>query len=308
MKYLLKFCLLLFIVFCSVAVFAQETQIVPGTNFKIIPPSGFVLASNFSGFQENESGSSIMVVNMFAPIEELMRSFKSKEVLASQGMDLINHEDVIVDNMEGILIKVNQSAQGQTFTKLLLLFGSDDISYLVNGVFLKNMPELETEIRKSLLSVKIDDEQEVDISDGLHFEIDHEKYEFNLVQNLSGSGLYSRDGEFPPKTVDKAGLIVGSSFYKVEIKDEKLFAINRLKLLPEGEAYVVDSMSDIEIDGIKGKAIIAYKWNNDIKVDMIYQVILYSDNLYYSLVGICISEFETNLNVFKNVLSTFRIK
>jgi hypothetical protein len=62
---------------------------VPGTKCSLIPPSGFVAITNFSGFQSSETGASIMINELPAPYQQLVDGFTA-EALKTHGMILIS--------------------------------------------------------------------------------------------------------------------------------------------------------------------------------------------------------------------------
>lgn len=285
---------------------AQELQKIPGTKIWITPPQGFIKATNFSGFQQNESGSSIMVSMLPTSAKEMGERFKSKEALLSNGMSLIEYQDVTVNLNEAVLIKVKLVAFGQTYFKIILIIGSDKEAYLINGIYPEMMSELEPLIMKSLMSVEFNQEDEIDLSEGLKFNIDHQSSGFQLSKNISGMAMYSRDGDIPSNSEDQAVLMVATSFSEVNILDQKSFALNRLKTLPGGDAYKVESISDIVIDKLSGKIIKAFKFEEEKKNEMIYQIILFSNETYYVMIGICKNDFELNLKDFEKVFGTFK--
>ena len=70
-----------------------------------------------------------------------------------------------------------------------------------------------------------------------------------------------------------------------------------------------NKISDIQIDGISGYEIIAEGLDNSNGTkEQIYQVMLFTDNGYYIMVGTTKSDFETNLELFKQVARTLKRK
>ena len=89
--------------------------IVKGTKMSLIPPDGFTQASNFNGFHQIGSRSSIMVIEIPGPYNEVSAA------LTKEG---------------------EQFAQGIMFTTYILVFGSEEFTVLINAMFPK---EFETE-------------------------------------------------------------------------------------------------------------------------------------------------------------------
>jgi hypothetical protein len=72
---------------------AQTQQLVKiaGTKCSLIPPSGFVVATRFSGFQSAETGASIMINELLTPYATLVTEFTA-DALKSSGMTLLKKE------------------------------------------------------------------------------------------------------------------------------------------------------------------------------------------------------------------------
>lgn len=85
-------------------------------------------------------------------------------------------------------------------------------------------------------------------------------------------------------------------------EDKKLFCLNRIKQLhPE---IKVDRTSELSVDGITGYELSNKKYDQDEKI---YQAILFSDNLYYIMIGSGNTGFAKNLEIFKSLTRTFNV-
>ena len=107
---------------------------VPGTKCSLIPPSGFVSATTFSGFQNTEAGASIMINELPAPYQQLVDGFTT-EALKTRGMTLISKETIDLNDSKATLFKVMQPANGTTYLKHMLVFGDTEHTVLVNGIY-----------------------------------------------------------------------------------------------------------------------------------------------------------------------------
>ena len=126
--------------------------------------------------------------------------------------------------------------------------------------------------------------------------------------NLTGMLLYTVDGKVPTESTDKTSFIVSPSVANVESIDKKLTAINRIKRMPYTDLKLDENkINEIEIDGLSGYEIVGegFEKTNGAK-ELIYQVILFTDNGYYLLVGTSRNDFGENLALFKQVARTFK--
>lgn len=305
--------LLLFLMSLATCVYSQEVvesllsdvhQRVKGTKVSLIPPNGFTVADNFSGFQQSESGSSMMVIEVPTSFEEIKDGF-TKEALLSKGVVLKNTEAFKLDTLDALLMTGTQSAQGVLYRKLMLVFGNDKVVVLVTCAYPDHLPELEPEIRKSLSSVILEPDLELDPYDGIDFFVDTNGSLLRFAKNIATAVAYSRDGLFPTESEDKSSLIVAKSFSDTIPEDRKLFAINRIKQQPF-DLLKIDSVLPITIDGISGYEIFAnaaHKTSGD--EYNIYQVILFSDALYYIFLGTSMPNDDKMQLELKRLVATF---
>lgn len=296
-----NFILLLFLVFYHFS-FAQNAPVViPGTKFSMVPPEGFVLSTNFSGFQSNETGSSIVVADFPASYAELVKGF-TKEALKTKGMELIAKEEVTYQQKQATLYKVTQQANGMMYHKLILLFGDLKNTVMVNGIYPELFNSQEKAIRASLFSIKADEKQIANPLEASPYAIDVSGTSYVFVKSLAGSLLYTEDGKMPTK---KGMIIVGNSLGNRIYTDEKEHAIERLKKLPNASKAVIQKIEKINISNMEGYEIVAQGDNGQ----LLYEVMLFTpDRKYYLIVGEANENKTKNLEVFQKVARSFRVK
>jgi len=307
-----------FVIFCLLIIsnaFGQQaiTNIstaghlpIPGTKVSVVPPSGFEKASNFAGFQQPQSGSSIMVVSIPGPAEKVQAGL-TKDALLSQGVEISEIEKLIFNGMPAVFLTGTQNAYGNVYTKLILCFGNNSESVMINGVFPKNLQELGKGIKQSVLGAYFDADRKVDPFEAIDFEIVTAGSKLIFAKSMANSFIYNTDGKLPTESTDRISYVIAKSFSKVQPEDKKLFCLNRIKQLhPE---IKVDWTSELSVDGITG-----YELSGDVsnkKYDQdekIYQAILFSDNLYYIMIGSANTDFAKNLEIFKSLTRTFKRK
>ncbi len=278
---------------------------VSGTKCSLIPPSGFVAATTFSGFQNAEAGASIMINELPAPYQLLVDGFTA-EALRSKGMTLINKQTIDFNGSKATLIHLTQAANGTTYIKQMFVFGNAGTSVLVNGIYPEASKALEPEIKAALLTTVYNQTQHDNPLDAATFTIDVNGTDFKIVKYMSGSLLYSTDGKMP---TEKPTLIVGNSISKVSTQNQKKYAEERLKQLPGGELHVVKEIKEITVDNLRGFEIVANGKTKDNHDELVYQVMLFTDDGdYYIIVGQTKEAFETYLASFKKITKTFRRK
>jgi hypothetical protein len=299
--------LLIFYLFAVSAGFAQSARHakVAGTKCSLIPPEGFVPASNFSGFQNAENGASIMVSELPAPYAELSKAFTA-DALKSKGMKLIAKETIDFNQGKATFLTVSQEAGGTNYLKQILMFGDADKTVMINGIYPEAIKVVEPQIKASLLSTVYDAAQPDDPLAAANFSIEVSGTNFKFAKYLSGSLMYSEDGKVP---TEKAIFLGTNSLGQAAVGDKKQYTIKALKQLPNGEHTKVQKIEPIRINNLDGYEIIAQGKNKQLADELVYQVMLYTDESeYFMLVGLASTNQEKNLVAFKKLARSFKRK
>jgi hypothetical protein len=279
---------------------------VPGTKISLVPPKGFIKAQDFVGFQQNESGSSIIVAEIKAPFAETKAGL-TNEALLSRGIVVQQADSMTINNLPASFITGIQTARGTTFTKYILAFGTKEETMLLTGVFPEALKELGAGIRTAMLSAFYEAGKKINPLDAVDFEIDVTLAKLILAKGIPGGLVYTVDGTVPTKSKDKTTLMATKSFSQVDIVDKKLFAINRLKQMPI-QIDKIDSTNAITVDGISGYEIIATAHETNGAARKVYQVILYSDHSYYIFFGTTNDLTTISIGQLRQAVTTFKRK
>ena len=249
-----------------------------------------------------------MVINMQIPIQAAFLSFNSENA-KKQSMSIIDKKEVLFNGMEAIILNVTQNANDLIYEKIILVFGDEEGCTFINGLYPKDYKDKFKEtIYKSVMSTVYNSNQEIDPNSLLEFELTINESDLKLATTSGKNLLYSDDGNMPSKTKNNKALILGSSFYKVNVNDFKEYATNRVKALPirinnirEINELYLDSLNAVEIiaDGIDQKT--------DRFVN-IYQVIVFEESKYHLLVGTIDSYDNTHIESFRKIAQTFKLK
>jgi len=282
---------------------------IAGTKFFLVPPTGFIPATTFQGYQQMNSGASILVMEIPGPFSESTKGF-NEQGLKTQEVVLKKKEEIKVNGNQGLFLTTEQFAYGTNYSKYILVFGDSKATYMVNGTFPKEVTDLEKDIRESMLSVVYESGLTVDPLSAISFTVDTENTKLKFGKSMTGMLLYTVDGKVPTESNDKTTFIVGLSLANVQTVDKKLTAITRLKRMPYTDLKIDENkINEIEIDGISGYEIVGegLDKSNGTK-EFVYQVMLFTDNGYYIIVGTTKNNFEQNLELFKKVSRTLRRK
>ena len=232
----------------------------------------------------------------------------NKENLLSKGIELSKIEKLTINGLPAIFVTGTQNAYGNIYTKFILVFGTNSETIMINGVYPENLKKVGDEIRKSMLSVFYEANKKINPFDALDYTIDVSETKLKFGKSISNSLIFSVDGQVPTASGDKTNLIVAKSFSQITTEDKKLFCINRLKQTPI-EITNLEYTKEITIDGVSGYEIYAKgKSKKTSETENIYQVILFSNNLYYILFGTTNDETNKSIDEIKKAVKTFKQK
>jgi hypothetical protein len=248
-----------------------------------------------------------MILDIPGPFSEISKGL-TKAGFLSQGVEVKEIDNLTINNLPAILATGEQNAAGNTYTKFVLCFGTDKETIMINAVSPKDLKEIAKEIKASILTSFYEADKKINPLDVVDFEIDVSESKLIFAKSMSNTLIFTTDGLLPTKATDKTSLTVGKSFSKTGIEDRKLYSLNRLKQLPI-EIIKIEAHNEISIDGIPGYEIIASgkdKKTNEPK--KVYLALLFSDSLYYILLGSTNQDFENKIINLKKAVKTFKRK
>ena len=289
----------------------DDHQEIDGTNLAMIPPPNFEQTDLFTGLTLESKTASILVVSMPTAFEMLASGF-TQENLDRNQIKIISKDSMVFNGKDGFLLKLKQPAQGRTFYKWLLAFGIDDKTYLINGIYPEEFEdELGDIIKQAILSSFLIEEKVVDPLNAVDYQINLDDNWLKFASGIENSTLiFTVDGKLPPQTDDKTLFIVGKSIGKAFVNDPLEFSKERLKEMPvEVEEIDKKNIHKVEFGGLSGYEIIAYGQSQEKKnKELVYQVILFKEDIYYILVGTSNMNFEENLMKFRSSAQSFTLK
>jgi hypothetical protein len=278
---------------------------IAGTKYSLIAPPGYTKAAGFSGFQNTGTGGSILLLEIPGPFDTVKNAL-TPERLKAAGMEFISSESVVVNKDSGILIKVKQPGNGIVYNKMILVFGNEEKTVMVNSITPENSNEEEPGLREALFSISYHNNQDENIIDAAPFTADTESSGMKPVRYMAGTLFYSADGKMPTKTPT---LLIGSSLGASTIADAKTYAEQRLKKLPRGEFNVIRKTSAVTVDGLKGYEIIAFGKSEDNKPELVYMTMLFNPGSgYFIIVGNSEQDFAGYEEKFRKVALSFKRK
>jgi len=288
------------------AVARAEPVRVPGTSVVLDPPSGFLAAENFPGFQLASRGASIMVTETPGPASEVQKGMTPKG-LASRGMTLLESQPVCIAGQEALLLHASQSDRGSEFLKWMLVGGDARRTVMIVGTFPKSEADLSAPVRKSILTSSWSEKQRGDLFEGLAFRVDPSP-KLKLADRIGNELIFSETGKTGPSESSQATLVVGGSINEVVIENVEAFAKARAAKTEHlgslrnliGRPMRVDGLPGYELIGVGADE----KSGRDVRL---YQLVLVDSTTYYLAQGFMGAKRDPRfVREFRRVTSTFR--
>jgi len=258
----------------------------PNAGLKLAPPAGFAQATNFDGFQQAETSSSVMVARIPGPFGESTRGFTA-ERLAEGGMTLVRKAEVTVDGLPGVLLRVKQETPAGTFGKWIVAFGDAQRTYMVSAAFPEaQAAKVELRLKAAVLSATRDAAAAPAADAGLPFTVTPGA-KLKLTTTVGKTLLYTKDGVIPAKSPADPLFIVAPSVGMVAVADAKEFARKRLLQTDQIAGVTVTSHAPLKVDGLSGYETVANATDAASGTPLpVYQTMLFDGGGYILMQGL----------------------
>ena len=261
-----------------------EARPVRGTRLSLVPPEGFVESPRFSGFQKDETGSSIMVVEMRMRFGLVTQAFEPGP-MASKGMKLLGKEALTLDGGQAVLAHLEQEYAGVTYRKWMLALGDEQGSALVTATYRAEQEARESaSLKAAVLSARRDRETEAPpMEPGFTL---GPTPGLRRAEQFQTAVLYTLNGLLLGNAPEDPLLVVAPSLGDPGALDPKAFSEKRLQQTASVKDVVVESGAPVEIDGLKGYELLGRAKNSHTGAPLVlYQVLLLDEGRYFLLQG-----------------------
>jgi hypothetical protein len=283
----------------------QARQNIAGTKYSMIVPQGYKKSTNFTGFQNDKTGGSILLVEIPGPFDTVIKAL-SPETFRTERMEFISADTLMINGEYAILLKLKQTGNGIVYNKMVLVFGDKEKTVIVNSITPENSNESEPALKEALFSISFNKEQGDDPLDAAPYIVNVEGTGFKVVRYMAGTLFYSEDGKIPTKT---ATLMVGNSLGGASISDQKTYAEQRLKKLPRGEFLVIRDSKAVSIDNMDGQEIVAFGKSEENKPTLVYMTMLVNPGGgYFIILGNSEEDFPAYEEKFRKIAVSFKRK
>lgn len=270
----------------------------PQTNLLFDLPDSFDLATDWRGYFHAFTESSILISESDQrSYDNLKKAFFDPKQLKRMNRKVESREDCTLNGLPGVKVEFSSEREGSLASSWAVIFGDEDGSVMVLGTAFKKAGEEEAAVVKHAVETVLWDRPEkIDPFDHVDYTLDVKVLRIlKFAMKAEGMVMFTFGGSVD--TTDNPGrpaLIVQQIDEKVETDKEREELLRaQLATAPNLRDFKVDSVKEIEIDGLKG-----YEgWasgistthkdlsQNDMAVTVL-QVTLFDEDCFYSFSGI----------------------
>ncbi|MDD2635673.1 MAG: hypothetical protein PHW82_09270 [Bacteroidales bacterium] len=287
-------------------------QIVAGTKIQMSLPKGFVKSTSYNGFTHKIAGTSIVITELPSDVNRSFLGFDKKSLFKS-GVILDKTSFYKINGFDALLIEGKQSAYNRVYSRIMLVIGDVNCSYLISASVLSSASvKHKQEVKKALLGVYYDADVKSDMLDRFDFSVDVKGTILKKGNLMFSSMIFTDDGLVPSKTEDKTSFMIRkqTAINPLSNDEKKTLCVQLFNLYP---LEWVEDMSrepkPVSVNNLSGYEIFSMGKNKELyKMELIYQMVLFNGQDYYILVGITYGNFEENLVMFKKLARTFEPK
>ncbi len=278
---------------------------IPGTRVYMTTPAGFKFSPELIGFRKGDFAM-ITVYDMVGGNYNTNIAQFTKQELESKGIKVYEYKNVTVDGFPGRFIHVQGQPGRQTYD---LIFGDNTFSTMVMAAFPALDQKAAADIIHSMNSIYYDTSKKIDPTAIAGFTVNDSMSPFKFRQFSANVFLYTPGGKEIKGSEDAPMVIISQVPRDQADSDAKSVAT---LLLSQVQNYGLSSpeMKNISMNSLNGYDTFQGEIHGQFrgKPMIIYCCIIGRGNLFVWLEGFAKNDFDNNLDAFKKMAATLRIK
>lgn len=142
--------------FTTNAISSTDLQQVPGTGIFMQSPHGFTASNRFTGFEQVDTKSSLMVLPLKdVSLDEVGQQMFAQEQLKKQNMTMLGREDLLFNGRMIGLVFLQQQTTAGVVEKIVRLIEGDEELVVINGIYLQShKDQVYRPLREAILSAE----------------------------------------------------------------------------------------------------------------------------------------------------------
>jgi hypothetical protein len=283
----------------------QKPVHVIGTKIEIVPPAGFSKAERFTGFISEETGASIMIVELPDDFTKFEEELKEKG-FTGKGMTLLSQEEASFGKLKGYLFLLSQEANGIICNKWVGIFGDKRCLFLVNGIFPSgSQKSLSVALKQSVLTATVTTKP-ANISGALPFNVSPAG-DLKISGIMMSMLILSKSGNMK-SNVQIPFMVVSASLSEMPyLIDHKTFVKAMFFQKSILKDVVAKQTKPIRINGLSGYETIGTGMLVGTGAATLYQVVLFDGDDSYVMQGFVSQKLKSKyIPIFRKIARSFR--
>ena len=282
----------------------SEAANIPGTHIYIDPPAGYKFSEGFKGLQKDKN-TFIKVYDPYSTNYFKYAQTFTRISLENGGSEVQDYKKLSVSGFSAKYASVQNSQGG---TSYFLVFGDSSFSAMLIGACSANKDTDEQQIKLALMSVKYDKNLKIDPLSGTFFNINDTNSSYHFAKCNDDFYIYSPPGVLKEAYSGESIISILPFTSEYSVGDETIerairssyqqYGITDTKVKKQAQVQV-GSLNAMEAE-VEGKI--------DNKKAVLYRLTLIDGKKAILVLGIATSDFDKNMDEFKNLASTLKFK
>ena len=287
---------------------AGEEVYLPAAGLKMVKPTKLSVAERFSGFINQELGSSIHITTNPFSFSGMTLEIVSGAVNAPGSTILYTRENP-VGSKEGVFYITKHEMNENVSCNYILAFGDDDFSWIVSGGFAASAEsEVGGDILSSILNVKIAEEGRAPAGAKVGFTMNSGSLQ--LTDGFIDKVVYTKDGVFPTDSGTKLPVFQTSKIAVKVVGEQERRKFAARMLMPSNlfQFEIMSADNEVEIDGLPGLEFVTLGSDTlSSESAVIYTVLLFDEEDTYVMHGWFNSDSDDNyLPAFRELSNSLK--
>jgi len=277
---------------------------IPGTRLYIIPPPNFTVASTFIGLQKGET-SMINIYDLVGGNINTNAATFSKAEFERQGAKVFDFKEIKVNGFPAKYIHMQGDATAKAYS---IVFGDTTFTTMIMTIYPVADEKTGNEIIKSLNTIYYDKNKKIDPFETAFFTLDDKVSKFKFFQYNANLYIYSIDG-IENKEDKDAPIVLVSQFPKDNTMNAKSIAEMMIKKIQQ-YGLTNPELKNTTTDKINGYETYQTEVYGQMqgKSSLLFYCIVTKGNKAIVIQGISKKDIQTNLEEFKKMAKTVKIK
>jgi hypothetical protein len=277
---------------------------IPGTRLYLIPPPGFKVASTFIGLQKGETSIFNIYDLVGGNINTNAATFNKAE-FEKQGAKVFDFKEIKVDGFPGKYIHMQGDASAKSYS---IVFGDTTFTTMIMTIYPVGDEKTGNEIISSLNTIYYDKDKKIDPFETANFTLDDKVSKFKFFRYSANLFIYTVDGTEHKEDKD-APVILVSQLPKDNTMTAKSIAE---MMISKAQQY---GLTNIELKNTTTDKINGYEaYQTEVhgqmqgKPGLLFYCVLTKKDKAIALQGISKKDNQANIEEFKKLANTVRIK